>query len=58
MLKSAQRLSHDLLLVSPADQYYMYEFLHQPSHGECITMSERSPSMLFRRYTDVYSNAL
>ncbi|XP_028430249.1 vitronectin a [Perca flavescens] len=39
-----------------ADQYYTYEFLHQPSHEECITMSERSPSTLFRRYTDVYYN--
>ncbi|XP_019966656.2 vitronectin a [Paralichthys olivaceus] len=39
------------------DQYYMYEFLHQPSHEECITMSERSPSTLFRSYTDVYYNA-
>ncbi|XP_040901854.1 vitronectin a [Toxotes jaculatrix] len=38
------------------DQYYMYEFLHQPSHEECIAMSERSPSTLFRRYTDVYYN--
>ncbi|KAG7479509.1 vitronectin isoform X1 [Solea senegalensis] len=38
------------------DQYYMYEFLHQPSHGECITMSERFPSTLFRRYTDMYDN--
>ncbi|TWW77302.1 vitronectin a [Takifugu flavidus] len=38
------------------DQYYTYEFLHQPSHEECITMSERSPSTLFRHYTDVYYN--
>ncbi|XP_041797088.1 vitronectin a [Chelmon rostratus] len=38
------------------DQYYTYEFLHQPSHEECIAMSERSPSTLFRRYTDVYYN--
>ncbi|XP_059186885.1 vitronectin a [Centropristis striata] len=38
------------------DQYYTYEFLHQPSHEECVTMSERSPSALFRRYTDVYYN--
>ncbi|XP_030007607.1 LOW QUALITY PROTEIN: vitronectin a [Sphaeramia orbicularis] len=37
------------------DQYYSYEFLHQPTHEECIGMSERSPSTLFRRYTDVYS---
>ncbi|XP_014853416.1 PREDICTED: vitronectin isoform X1 [Poecilia mexicana] len=36
------------------DQYYVYEFLHQPSHEECATMSERSPSTLFRRYTDLY----
>ncbi|KAM3875244.1 vitronectin a [Diretmus argenteus] len=35
------------------DQYYLYEFMHQPSHGECITMSESSPSTLFRRYTDM-----
>lgn len=34
----------------------MYEFLHQPSHRECVTMSEASPSTLFRRYTDVYYN--
>ncbi|KAM9358825.1 vitronectin a [Symphorus nematophorus] len=38
------------------DQYHTYEFLHQPSHEECITMSERSPSTLFRHYTDVYYN--
>ncbi|XP_044059441.1 vitronectin a [Siniperca chuatsi] len=38
------------------EQYYTYEFLHQPSHEECIRMSERSPSTLFRRYTDVYYN--
>ncbi|XP_070684905.1 vitronectin a isoform X1 [Pempheris klunzingeri] len=38
------------------DQYYTYEFLHQPSHEECITMSEKSPSTLFRHYTDVYFN--
>uniref|UniRef100_A0A3B4BCA5 SMB domain-containing protein n=1 Tax=Periophthalmus magnuspinnatus TaxID=409849 RepID=A0A3B4BCA5_9GOBI len=36
------------------DQYYVYEFVHQPSHEECIGMSERSPSTIFRRYTDVY----
>ncbi|NP_001018508.1 vitronectin a precursor [Danio rerio] len=36
------------------DQYYHYEFKHQPSHEECIKMSLRSPSMLFRRYTDIY----
>lgn len=34
----------------------MYEFLHQPSHEECITMTERSPSTLFRHYTDLYYN--
>ncbi|KAM6987602.1 LOW QUALITY PROTEIN: vitronectin a [Tautogolabrus adspersus] len=38
------------------DQYHMYEFLHQPSHEECVFMSERSPSTLFRHYTDVYYN--
>ncbi|XP_017288869.1 vitronectin a [Kryptolebias marmoratus] len=36
------------------NQYYMYEFLHQPSHGECTAMSERAQSTLFRRYTDLY----
>lgn len=44
------------MLVSAGDQYYTYEFLHQPSHAECIAMSESSPSTLFRRYTDVYYN--
>ncbi|XP_044210545.1 vitronectin a [Thunnus albacares] len=38
------------------DQYYLYEFLHQPSHEECIRLSESSPSILFRRYTDLYYN--
>ncbi|XP_041652145.1 vitronectin a [Cheilinus undulatus] len=38
------------------DQYHTYEFLHQPSHEECISMSERSPSTSFRLYTDVYYN--
>uniref|UniRef100_A0A672JG77 Vitronectin a n=1 Tax=Salarias fasciatus TaxID=181472 RepID=A0A672JG77_SALFA len=37
------------------EQYYTYEFLHQPSHGECIKMSASSPSALFRRYTDLNS---
>uniref|UniRef100_G3P178 Vitronectin a n=1 Tax=Gasterosteus aculeatus TaxID=69293 RepID=G3P178_GASAC len=37
-------------------QYHVYEFLHQPSHEECITMTERSPSTLFRHYTDLYYN--
>ncbi|XP_041851224.1 vitronectin a isoform X2 [Melanotaenia boesemani] len=39
-----------------AEQYYVYEFLHQPSHEECVTMSERSPSTLFRHYTDLYDS--
>lgn len=39
-----------------ADQYHTYEFLHQPSHEECIAMSQTSPSMLFRRYADMYYN--
>uniref|UniRef100_A0A3Q2PYK9 Vitronectin a n=1 Tax=Fundulus heteroclitus TaxID=8078 RepID=A0A3Q2PYK9_FUNHE len=38
------------------DQYYVYEFLHQPSHEECAAMSARSPSTLFRRYTDMYDS--
>lgn len=43
-------------MVSAADQYYTYEFLHQPSHEECISMSQASPSLLFRRYADLYYN--
>lgn len=43
-------------MVSAADQYFTYEFLHQPSHEECISMSQTSPSLLFRRYTDLYYN--
>ncbi|XP_061537350.1 vitronectin a [Phycodurus eques] len=39
-----------------ANQYYVYEFLHQPSHEECVTISKRSPSTLFRRYTNMYSS--
>lgn len=45
-----------ILFISLGDQYYTYEFLHQPSHEECITLTGISPSTLFRRYTDVYYN--
>nr|XP_024003622.1 vitronectin [Salvelinus alpinus] len=38
------------------DQYYQYEFKHQPSHEECIKMSAGSPSALFTAYTDIYHN--
>ncbi|KAJ8342236.1 hypothetical protein SKAU_G00321640 [Synaphobranchus kaupii] len=36
------------------DQYYQYEFKHQPSHEECAQMSKASPSVLFNHYTDLY----
>ncbi|XP_030639191.1 vitronectin b isoform X1 [Chanos chanos] len=36
------------------DQYYQYEFKHQPSHEECIQMTKSAPSVLFSRYTDTY----
>ncbi|XP_043115748.1 vitronectin a [Puntigrus tetrazona] len=36
------------------DQYYQYEFKHQPSHEQCIQISLRSPSALFHRYTNIY----
>ncbi|XP_036391804.1 vitronectin a [Megalops cyprinoides] len=36
------------------DQYYLYEFHHQPSHEECSRMST---STLFTRYTDLYYDA-
>ena len=32
----------------------MHEFVHEPSHEECVAMSKSSPSTLFRRYTDMY----
>lgn len=51
-----QRFTFSICWFLPGEQYYTYEFLHQPSHEECITMSESSPSTLFRRYTDIYYN--
>ncbi|XP_062408999.1 vitronectin a [Sardina pilchardus] len=36
------------------DQYFQYEFKHQPTHEECIQMSLRSPSMPFLHYTNMY----
>ncbi|XP_036445037.1 vitronectin b isoform X2 [Colossoma macropomum] len=36
------------------DQYYQYEFKHQPSHEECVEMTKSSPSVLFTRYTNLY----
>ncbi|XP_051959594.1 vitronectin-like isoform X1 [Xyrauchen texanus] len=36
------------------DQYYQYEFKHQPSHEECDRMTKSSPSVTFTRYTNLY----
>ncbi|KAM9450676.1 vitronectin b [Clarias gariepinus] len=36
------------------DQYYQYEFKHQPSHGDCVRMTKASPSVLFTSYTNLY----
>ncbi|KAG5284786.1 hypothetical protein AALO_G00030490 [Alosa alosa] len=36
------------------DQYYQYEFQHQPSHEECIRMTKSSPSVSFTSYTNMY----
>uniref|UniRef100_A0A9J7ZYI5 Vitronectin b n=1 Tax=Cyprinus carpio carpio TaxID=630221 RepID=A0A9J7ZYI5_CYPCA len=36
------------------EQYYQYEFKHQPSHEECNRMTKSSPSVAFTRYTDLY----
>ncbi|TRY57287.1 hypothetical protein DNTS_008884 [Danionella cerebrum] len=38
------------------DQYYQYEFKHQPSHEECASLSKSSPSVAFIHYTDLYSD--
>ncbi|XP_051537464.1 vitronectin-like isoform X2 [Myxocyprinus asiaticus] len=37
-----------------SDQYYQYEFKHQPSHEECDRMTKSSPSVAFTHYTDLY----
>ncbi|KAF3705692.1 Vitronectin [Channa argus] len=36
------------------DKYYLYEFKHQPSHEECVRMSQSSPSVLFTQYTELF----
>ncbi|KAI7795883.1 Vtnb protein [Triplophysa rosa] len=36
------------------DQYYQYEFKHQPSHEECAQITKSSPSVAFTRYTNLY----
>uniref|UniRef100_A0A671P7A7 Vitronectin-like n=1 Tax=Sinocyclocheilus anshuiensis TaxID=1608454 RepID=A0A671P7A7_9TELE len=36
------------------DQYYQYEFKHQPSHGECDRITKSSPSVAFTHYTNLY----
>ncbi|KTG12930.1 hypothetical protein cypCar_00005658 [Cyprinus carpio] len=51
---SFMQLKNGSLYAFRGDQYYQYEFKHQPSHEECIQMSLRSPSALFRRYTNIY----
>ncbi|CAL8265668.1 unnamed protein product [Merluccius merluccius] len=40
------------------DQYYLYEFKNQPSHEECVAMSQLSPSVMFTHYTDLYHDQL
>uniref|UniRef100_A0A672T2F9 Vitronectin b n=1 Tax=Sinocyclocheilus grahami TaxID=75366 RepID=A0A672T2F9_SINGR len=40
--------------VPTGEQYYQYEFKHQPSHGECDRMTKSSPSVAFTRYTNLY----
>ncbi|KAK2828201.1 hypothetical protein Q5P01_019235 [Channa striata] len=37
-----------------ANRYYQYEFKLQPSHEECVRMTQSSPSMLFTQYTDLF----
>ncbi|XP_073727215.1 vitronectin b [Misgurnus anguillicaudatus] len=36
------------------NQYYQYEFKHQPSHEECVQMTKSSPSVVFTHYTSLY----
>ncbi|XP_029375834.1 vitronectin b [Echeneis naucrates] len=36
------------------DKYYQYEFKHQPSHEECVSLSRSSPSALFTQYNDLF----
>ncbi|XP_029925617.1 vitronectin b [Myripristis murdjan] len=36
------------------EQYYQYEFKHQPSHEECIRMTRSSPSVMFTQYTNLF----
>ncbi|XP_028320357.1 vitronectin a isoform X2 [Gouania willdenowi] len=40
------------------EQYYTYEFLHKPSHGECIKISESSPSTMNYEpfFTELFSD--
>ncbi|KAG7269401.1 hypothetical protein CRUP_015439 [Coryphaenoides rupestris] len=40
------------------DQYHQYEFKHQPSHKECVTMTQSSPSMMFTHYINLYYDQL
>lgn len=42
------------LSLSSGDQYYQYQFKHQPSHEECVRMTRSSPSVLFTQYTDLF----
>lgn len=42
------------IICATGDQYYQYEFKHQPSHEECAQMTKSSPSVAFTRYTNMY----
>lgn len=47
-------VSSCFIICATGDQYYQYEFKHQPSHEECAQMTKSSPSVAFTRYTNLY----
>ncbi|XP_061658542.1 vitronectin b [Syngnathoides biaculeatus] len=36
------------------DRYYVYKFLRQPSHADCVQTTRSSPSLVFSRYADLF----
>ncbi|XP_063061664.1 vitronectin a [Engraulis encrasicolus] len=45
---------HEKVYFFKGEQYYLYEFKHQPTHEECAEMSVRSPSVPFQQYNNMY----
>ncbi|KAJ8280962.1 hypothetical protein GJAV_G00061530, partial [Gymnothorax javanicus] len=53
-IPASNHLGKEKVYFFKGDQYYQYEFKHQPTHEECSRMNRVSPSIPFTCYADLY----